>query len=84
MGSLFSPAGSIQLQLLRCNWSKKSLDWLVSANLNKKSIKFWPTLAPVRLESIAGIVMELFVFRCSRDAPQLDVLLVALFWGSRP
>jgi len=84
MGSPFSPAGSIQLQLLRCHWSKKSLDRLVSANLNKESIKFWPTFAPVQLESIAGVVVEFFLFRYSRDPPQLNVLLVALFWGSRP
>jgi hypothetical protein len=50
----------------------------------EKFIKFWPTLAPDQLESIAGIVVAFFVFRCSRDALQLNVLLVALFWGSHP
>jgi hypothetical protein len=50
----------------------------------EKFIKFWPTFAPVQLESIAGIAVEFFVCRCSRDAPQMNVLLVAVFWGSHP
>jgi hypothetical protein len=50
----------------------------------EKFIKFWTTFAADQLESIAGIVVALFVFRRWRDAPRLNVLLVALFWGAHP
>jgi hypothetical protein len=50
----------------------------------EKSIKFWPTFAPVQLESIAGIVVEFFsVPRLARRAAT-ERFAGGIVLGSRP